>query len=226
MLPVNREAGILYMHIKALNVLTLSGKDMPLAAKQVLWLCVDVSMFIADSHHPHSPLEPLTLYSFCHPSSLQAGSLSFLYPLIKHISMHLTLVELLCSVSFWMAPVSQFLSFRKRGHLEGLPFCMDLVGEVLLSARGCKSTNKSLLHAIEQFATSGMLLVSAVWFAVMLRIAEKTVSLSTQKSWINALIGKVSLRSRRKQGCSAPGITARWTLVSMLLFSIMLQTLS
>lgn len=183
-------------------------------------------MFTADSHHPHSPLEPVTLHPFRHPSSLPAGSLSFLHPLIKHISMLLTLVELLCSVSFWMAPVSQFLIFRKRGHLEGLPFCMDLVGEVLLSARGCKSTNESLLRAIEEFATSGMLLVSAVWFAVMPRKAEKTARLSTEKSWINALIGKVSLRSGRKQGCSPTGIAAQWTLVWVLLFSIMLQTVS
>lgn len=75
--------------------------------------------------------------------------------------MHLTLVELLCSVSFWMAPVSQFLIFRKRGHLEGLPFCRDLVGEVLLSARGCKSINESLLCAFKQFATPRYALIAS-----------------------------------------------------------------
>lgn len=217
-----------YMHIRAPKALTQSRKDMSQPAKQKSCDSEDVSMFTADSHHPHSPLEPSTLHPFCHPSSLPDGSFSILQLLIKHISMHLTLVELLCSVSFWMAPVSQFLIFRKRGHLEGLPFCRDLVGEVLLSARGCKSTNESLVHAFEQFATSGMHLVSAFWLAVMLRKAEKTISLSTEQSWINALIGcwlVVSLRSHRKQWYSATAVTARWTLVWVLLFSIIAKTL-
>lgn len=140
------------MHIRALKALTQSRKDMSPPAKQKSCDSEDVSMFTADSHHPHSPLEPSTLYPFHHRSSLPAGSFSFLQLLIKHICMYLTLVELLCSVSFWMAPVSQFLIFRKRGHLEGLPFCRDLAGEVLLSALGCKSTNESLFRAFEQFA--------------------------------------------------------------------------
>lgn len=119
-------------------------------------------------------------------------------PLMKHISMPLTLVELLCNVSFWMAPVSQFLIFRKRGHLEGLPFCRDLVGEVLASAGGCKGTNESLLPAFQPFATSGMHLIPAVWLP---RKADNRTShgaaLHKCPDWLPT--GKVNLSSCTKQ---------------------------
>lgn len=79
----------------------------------------DVGVVTGDTHHPHSPLETSAL----HPSSQPDGSFSLLQLLMKYICVRLTVVELLCNVSFWMAPVSQFLIFMKRGHLEGLPFC-------------------------------------------------------------------------------------------------------
>lgn len=91
----------------------------------------------------------------------------------------------MCSVSFWTAPVSQFLIFRKRGHLEGLPFCRDLVGEVLASAGGCKGTNESLLPAFPP---------SNLWDAFNTSClarseAEETINLLGGGGWINALIG-------------------------------------
>lgn len=44
------------MHIRAPKALTQGRKDMPAKQKSC-----DVHMFTADSHHPHSPLEPSTL---------------------------------------------------------------------------------------------------------------------------------------------------------------------
>lgn len=171
----------------ALKSLTQSRKDACCRLQtNVLFLC---EVLAAASRHPHSPLKISTLNPLHHSSPRPDGSFSLIQPLIKHISVHLTLVELLCNVSFWTAPVSQFLIFRKRGHLDGLPFCRDLVGEVLASAGGCKSTNESLLCAFEEFVTCGKHLVPAVWVAVMQRKAEETINLPTELRWINALIG-------------------------------------
>lgn len=115
--------------------------------------------------------------------------------------MNLTLVELLCNVSFWMAPVSQFLILRKRGHLEGLPFCRDFVGEVLASAGGCEGTNESLLRAFQPFATSGMHLIPAVWLAMMPRKADNRschgAALEKCPDWLPT--GKVNWSSCTKQ---------------------------
>lgn len=178
------------MHIRAYKALTQRWKDARWRPQtKVSLLCEDVSLLAADSRLPHSPLQISALSPLHHSSPLPDGYFSLLQPLMKHISMPLTLVELLCNVSFWMAPVSQFLIFRKRGHLEGLPFCRDLVGEVLASAGGCKGTNESLLRAFQPFATSGMHLIPAVWLAVMPRKAEETFDLLTVRRWINALIG-------------------------------------
>lgn len=138
------------MHIRAYKALTQRWKDACWRPQtNVSLLCEDVKLLAADSRHPHSPLQISTLSPLHHSSPLPDGSFSLIQPLMKHISMPLTLVELLCNVSFWTAPVSQFLIFRKRGHLEGLPFCRDLVGEVLASAGGCKGTNESLLRAFQ-----------------------------------------------------------------------------
>lgn len=65
------------MHIRALKALTQSRKDMSPPAKQKSCDSEDVSMFTADSHHPHSPLEPSTLHLFHHRSSLLGPSASY-----------------------------------------------------------------------------------------------------------------------------------------------------
>lgn len=183
-LSVNQETGIDAHQL--LNHWPRAWKTHVAACKQTscssvkMWACwqlaVDIHIHLWKSQLHHSSPRP-------------DGSFSLIQPLIKRISVHLTLVELLCNMSFWTAPVSQFLIFRKRGHLEGLPFCRDLVGEVLASAGGCKSTNESLLCAFEEFATSGIHLVPADWLAVMQRKAEETINLPTELRWINALIG-------------------------------------
>lgn len=189
------------MHIRAYKALTQRWKDACWRPQtKVSLLCEDVSLLAAGSRHPHSPLQISTLES-SPPFFPSTRCFGLIQSSMKHISMPLTLVELLCNVSFWMAPVSQFLIFRKRGHLEGLPFCRDLVGEVLASAGGCKGTNESLLCAFQPFATSGMHLIPAVWLAMVLRKADNRSShgaaLDKCPDWLPT--GKVNLSSCTKQ---------------------------
>lgn len=67
----------------------------------------------------------------CNVHRCQINELSFLDEADSYGGARLTLLALWWSVSFKTLPLSQFLILRKRGHLEGLPFCSVLVGDVL-----------------------------------------------------------------------------------------------
>lgn len=73
----------------------------------------------------------------------------------------------------------------------------------------------------------GMHVATAVWLAVMPRKAEKTISLSTERSWINVLIGCWLIKSIwGVTDCNNATAVIDRTLASVLLFTIMLKTLS